>query len=104
MDNKLNQQGIFITAEIHIKDEVPLDQGVDAVRQFCVDMNNEPGCSLAIALQSKTNPKHFVFWERYDNQAAFDAHFSYEHTQAFIKSALTELQQAFDYQLLTSED
>ncbi|MEH6736147.1 MULTISPECIES: putative quinol monooxygenase [unclassified Shewanella] len=103
MDNKLDQQGVFITAEIHIKDQVPLAQGIAAVRQFCVDMNSEPGCSLAMALQNKTNPKQFVFWERYDDQAAFDAHFAADHTQAFIKSALTDLQQAFDYQLLTTE-
>lgn len=34
MDNKLDQQGVFITAEIHIKDQVPLAQGIAAVRQF----------------------------------------------------------------------
>jgi quinol monooxygenase YgiN len=104
MNNKLDQQGVFITAEIHINDHMPLAQGIAAIRQFCTDMNSEPGCSLAMALQNKTNPKQFVFWERYDDQAAFDAHFAAAHTQAFIKSALTDLKQAFDYQRLTTEE
>ncbi|WP_223417479.1 putative quinol monooxygenase [Shewanella inventionis] len=104
MNNKLDQQGVFITAEIHIKNEVSLAQGMAAIHQFCADMNSEPGCSLAMALQSKTNPKQFVFWERYDDQAAFDAHFAAPHTQAFIKAGLTELKQAFDYQRLATEE
>lgn len=104
MDYKLDQAGIFITAEIHIKDNVPLVQGLAAIRQFCADMNSEPGCSLAMATQHKTHPKQFVFWERYDDQAAFDAHFAAPHTQAFIKAGLTELKQAFDYQHLATEE
>jgi quinol monooxygenase YgiN len=104
MENKLDQQGVFITAEIHINDEVSLAQGLAAIKQFCVDMNSEPGCSLAMALQHKTHLKQFVFWERYDDQAAFDAHFAAPHTQAFINAGLTELKQAFDYQRLMSEE
>ncbi|WP_299493824.1 antibiotic biosynthesis monooxygenase [uncultured Shewanella sp.] len=97
-------QGLFITAEIRIKPETDLHTGINAIHAFCEGMNSESGCSMAIALQDTQDPYRFVFWERYDDKAAFEAHFNAQHTQTFIQSGLTELVQAFESQKLLKED
>jgi quinol monooxygenase YgiN len=56
-----------------------------------------------VALQVKDDPRRYIFWERYENQQAFELHFNAEHTQVFIQSGLTDLVQAFESKLLTVE-
>ena len=97
------KQGLFITAELRIKDESDLNTAITAIYTFCEGMNSEPGCSMAVALQDKEDPRRYIFWERYDNQQAFEQHFNAKHTQEFIQSGLTELVQAFESKLLTTE-
>lgn len=89
---------LSITAELKIKDTVALETGLLAIQQFCVDMNSEQGCFLAVAHQDNTDPRKVVLWEIYRDQAAFDAHFKAQHTQAFINSGLTELITAYETQ------
>ncbi|MGR5063671.1 putative quinol monooxygenase [Photobacterium sp. DNB22_13_2] len=97
------EQGLFITAELRVKDEVSLDEAKAAVAQFCHEMNSEQGCSLAVAMQDNSDPRRFIFWERYDDQSAFDAHFNAKHTQDFIALGYTQLEQAFETHLMEAE-
>ncbi|MEH6531707.1 MULTISPECIES: putative quinol monooxygenase [Photobacterium] len=97
------KQGLFITAELRIKPESDLNVAIAAIQDFCDGMNSEEGCSMAIPLQDKKDPRRFIFWERYDNQEAFETHFHAEHTQRFIQAGLTDLVQAFETQLLTAD-
>jgi len=97
------QQGLFITAELRIKAESDLDTAITAIHTFCEGMNSEIGCSMAVALQDKDDPRRYIFWERYENQQAFEQHFNAAHTQVFIQSGLTDLVQAFESKLLTVE-
>ena len=94
--------GLFITAELRIKAESDLDTAISAINTFCEGMNSEPGCSMAVALQDKDDPRRFIFWERYENQQAFELHFNAKHTQEFIQLGLTDLVQAFESNLLTA--
>lgn len=94
------EQGLFITAELRVKDEVSLDEAKSAVAQFCQGMNSEQGCSMAVAMQDNSDLRRFIFWERYDDQAAFDAHFNAKHTQDFIALGYTQLEQAFETHLM----
>ncbi|PSU36450.1 antibiotic biosynthesis monooxygenase [Photobacterium lutimaris] len=94
------EQGLFITAELRVKDDVSVDEAKVAIAQFCQGMNSEHGCSLAVAMQDNNDPRRFIFWERYDDQAAFDAHFNAKHTQAFIALGYTQLEQAFETHLM----
>lgn len=55
---------------------------------------------MALPLQDTKDPYRFIFWERYDDQEAFDKHFHEKHTQHFIGLGLTELVQAFEGQLI----
>lgn len=82
---------LSITAELRIKDTTTLDAGLSAVQDFCDAMNSEVGCHMALAHQNSEDPRTITLWEIYQDQTAFDAHFSMPHTQAFIKSGVTEL-------------
>jgi len=97
------QQGLFITAELVIKPDVDLDNAISAIHDFCEGINNEPGCSFALALQDSKEPRKVIFWERYEDRAAFEKHFQAHHTQRFIDAGLTDLVQAFESQLLAKE-
>jgi quinol monooxygenase YgiN len=97
------KQGLFITAELRIKPKSDLDTAIAAIHSFCDAMNSEQGCSMAVPLQDRHDPRRYIFWERYESQEAFDQHFHAEHTQAFIKSGLTELIQSFESKLLIEE-
>ncbi len=97
------KQGLFITAELRIKPESDLDTAIAEIHAFCDGMNSEEGCSMAVPLQDKKDPYRFIFWERYEDQEAFEQHFQAEHTQRFIHLGLTDLVQSFETQLLTAE-
>ncbi|MCG7495419.1 antibiotic biosynthesis monooxygenase [Vibrio sp. Of7-15] len=88
---KNQQVKLSVTAEIRIKEEVALAEGISAIQQFCVDMNSEIGCDLAVAHQSKDDPRNIILWEVYKDQEAFQAHFEAAHTQAFFEKGITEL-------------
>ncbi|PKG76638.1 antibiotic biosynthesis monooxygenase [Shewanella sp. GutCb] len=89
---------LSITAELKIKDTVELNDGLLAIQKFCVDMNSEQGCFLAVAHQDNQDPRKVILWEIYRDQTAFDEHFKAEHTQAFIKEGLTDLITAYQTQ------
>ncbi|UTV30831.1 putative quinol monooxygenase [Photobacterium atrarenae] len=90
------EQGLFITAELRVHAAYDLDEAKAAIDVFCAGMNREPGCSFAMATQDRQDPRRFIFWERYDDQAAFEAHFHARHTQEFIGLGITELVRAFE--------
>lgn len=96
-------QGHFVNAEIRIKEEVDINLALAAIEQFCADMNSEAGCSFAMALQDKQDPRRIILWERYEDEAASQRHFDEAHTQRFIHSGLTEFVQATLCQLPIKE-
>jgi len=88
---KNQQKTLSVTAEIQIKDNVILEDGLLAIQQFCKDMNSEPGCLLAQAHQDTENPRKIRLWEIYEDAEAFQAHFESAHTQAFFDKGITAL-------------
>ncbi|MGR5238619.1 putative quinol monooxygenase [Vibrio alfacsensis] len=91
-------QTIFVTAELKMNAEKPREQVIQAIEQFCLDMQGEAGCLQAIATYDEKAPQRVVLWERYENRAAIEAHFAMPHTQAFIAAAMAELVQVFETQ------
>ncbi|MDV6253555.1 putative quinol monooxygenase [Vibrio sp. EA2] len=85
---------LSITAEILIKDEMDLATGIEEIMQFCLDMNSEPGCEIAVVHQDRENPRKIVLWEIYKDEDAFADHFKAPHTQAFFSREITELKWA----------
>ncbi|MGI9916724.1 putative quinol monooxygenase [Vibrio owensii] len=89
---------IFVTAELKMNTDKPRQQVVEAIEQFCLDMQSEAGCLQANATYDSNEPQRVILWERYENRAAIEAHFSMPHTQAFITAEMAELVQAFETQ------
>ena len=48
-------------------------------------LKNEPGCRRFDVLQAEDDRGHVVFYEVYDDRAAFDAHLETPHLAAFRK-------------------
>ncbi|EEX93925.1 hypothetical protein VIOR3934_14737 [Vibrio orientalis CIP 102891 = ATCC 33934] len=92
------KQSIFVTAELKMNINQPREQVMQAIEQFCLDMQSEEGCLQAIATFDDKAPQRVILWEQYQDRAAIDAHFSMPHTQAFIASEVAELVQAFETQ------
>ncbi|MEZ8858127.1 putative quinol monooxygenase [Vibrio atlanticus] len=89
---------IFVTAEIKIKTNIDREAAIEAIEQFCRDMQSEPGCLQAIASYDQNQSDRVVLLEQYVNREAINQHFVMPHTQAFIERDITELVQAFETQ------
>ncbi len=51
----------------------------------------EPGCRQYIGHQSAEDPRRFLFYELYDDQAALDAHRVSPHYERFVTNGLLKL-------------
>ncbi|GAK87907.1 hypothetical protein JCM19238_5517 [Vibrio ponticus] len=89
---------IFVTAELKMNADKPRQQVIEAIEQFCLDMQSEAGCLQASATYDLKHPQRVILWERYEDRAAIEAHFAMPHTQAFIAAEMAELVQAFETQ------
>ncbi|NOH53184.1 antibiotic biosynthesis monooxygenase [Vibrio coralliilyticus] len=89
---------IYVTAELKIKPEMEIQHAQDAIEQFCRDMESEAGCLQAKATYDLKEPSRVILWERYQDRAAIEAHFTMPHTQAFIALGITDLVQVFESQ------
>ncbi len=89
---------IFVTAELKIKNNIERAAAIEAIEQFCRDMQSEPGCLQAIASYDQNQSDRVVLLEQYVNREAINQHFVMPHTQAFIERDITELVQAFETQ------
>jgi quinol monooxygenase YgiN len=55
-----------------------------ALRQMVPATQAEPGCEHYYAHRSKADPRDFVLYERYRDDAAFQAHQETEHFQRWV--------------------
>ncbi|EGA70305.1 hypothetical protein VISI1226_22085 [Vibrio sinaloensis DSM 21326] len=92
-------KAIFVTAELRIKPDVEIAQAREKIRQFCQQMESEPGCQQATASYDLEDDRRVILWERYDDQAAIEAHFNMPHTHDFIALSIVDLVQAFNSQI-----
>jgi quinol monooxygenase YgiN len=51
----------------------------------------EPGCRQYIGHQSQEDPRRFVFYELYDDEAALQFHRSSPHYEKFVTNGLLKL-------------
>ena len=89
-------QTIFVTAELRMNSAKPRSEVIQTIKQYCLEMESEAGCLQAIATFDEKEPRRAMLWERYEDRAAIDAHFTMPHTQAFIASDTAELVQFFE--------
>lgn len=92
----MESSGHFITAEITLNARWSIEEGQRAIDDFCTAMRREPGCTLAQAWQDNADPRRFILWERYEDPAAHQRHFTLPHTQAFIDAGWVSLVRVFE--------
>ena len=74
---------VHVTIQAGHDDEVlePLRKLQDATRL-------EPGCIAYYAQRSKENPRHYLIYEQYKDQAALDAHRATSHFKEYGTNGL----------------
>ena len=87
--------GYYVTAELKVKDVSRVDIAKTALSALCQKTLTEPGCSLFTLHQDPRKTDRFLLWERFDNEAAFKAHFEADYTKAYIQQDLTDVVQFF---------
>jgi len=88
--------GHYITAEVVINPQWSAEQGEQALAAFCIAMQQEAGCQMAMALPDNSDPRRFILWERYDSPAAHQHHFTQPHTQSFIDAEWVSLVRVYE--------
>jgi quinol monooxygenase YgiN len=91
--------GYYITAELKAKHLDKLEATIDALKVLCEHTMAEPGCTMFTLHLDAKQPGRFVLWERFDDEAAFKAHFALAHTKDFVALDLTEIVQYFQTDL-----
>lgn len=84
---------IIVHARATIKPE-KRDGFLLAVKEVIAATRREDGCIEYGAYEDSLTPNDFIFFERWRDQAAIDAHFTRAHTVAFLKLAGESVTQA----------
>jgi quinol monooxygenase YgiN len=96
----LLSSGYYITAELKVKDESNVQTAKESLLVLCQETLTEPGCSLFTLHHDSKCPTRFLLWERFDDEAAFKAHFEAKHTKEYVAKDLTEVVQYFQTDVL----
>ena len=51
----------------------------------------EPGCRMYLCQQSLENPRHFCFYEQYDDRAALETHWASSYFAEYITNGLAKI-------------
>lgn len=79
-----------VIAELEVKPE-RLGAFVALARPFAAEcLAREPGCRQFQVVRLETSPHHVLFFEAYDDPAAFDAHCASDHLARF-KAAFQDM-------------
>lgn len=67
------------------------DQACHFIRKMQEHSRREPGCRTYVGHQSSKDPRHFCFYEQYDNAEALDAHRAAPYFRDYITDGLEPL-------------
>jgi quinol monooxygenase YgiN len=80
----------------------------EQARHFILKMQEhtrrEPGCRMYAGHQSTKNPRHFLFYEQYDNAEALDAHRASPYFREYIAQGLEPLMEEVHRELYQPVD
>lgn len=83
--------GYYITAELKAKDPSKAALAKAELIALCAKTIKEVGCTLFRLHQVAGQPERFLLWERFDDEAAFKAHFEQPYTKDYVAMDLTEV-------------
>ena len=84
------EPGYYMTVELRLKDLSTLEVTKKALAELASKSLAEPGCSIFLGQYDVKTPTRIIFWERFDDEAAFNSHLAQAHTKAFTALGLTE--------------
>jgi quinol monooxygenase YgiN len=64
------------------------DTAREIIRIMQENTRREPGCRQYVGHQSNEDPRQFMFYEAYDDQAALDAHWAAPYFKEHVKGRL----------------
>ena len=64
----------------------------------------EPGCLLYVGHQSTENPRKFLFYEQYKDQAALDAHRNAPYFKQYVTGGLDAIMEQRSRELYSAVD
>ena len=67
------------------------DKVAASLREYTPLTQAEPGCVAFAASQSREDPRDFILYERYLDQAALDAHISSPHYKSIARDRIRPL-------------
>jgi quinol monooxygenase YgiN len=65
-----------------------VDEVVATMKELAAATRQEPGCVHYIPVQDPEDPRNFLFYEQYVDEAAFEAHGASEHFQRLAAGKL----------------
>jgi autoinducer 2-degrading protein len=57
---------------------------IEAMREIVPASRAEPGCLVYVAHQDESDPRRFMFYEQYVDEAAYQAHVESEHYRRLV--------------------
>jgi quinol monooxygenase YgiN len=66
-------------------------RALEVIRELAEATRQEPGCEAYIPCQDPEDPRSILFYEQYEDKAAFEAHGASEHFQRLAVGQLWDL-------------
>jgi quinol monooxygenase YgiN len=82
--------GLLVVAQWEAK-EGQADKVADILSRFLPEAQREPGAHLFLISRSKENPGQFLFYELFQDEAAFKAHQESAHFKTYIQGQALSL-------------
>ena len=70
------------------------DRAAEIARELAEASRGEPGCEAYVPCRDPEDPRSFLFYERYRDNAAFEEHAASEHFQRLALNGLFELMES----------
>ena len=78
------------------------EQALHYIQKMQENTRREPGCRMYVGHQSAKDPRHFCFYEQYDNAEALDAHRAASYFATYVTNGLAKLMESRTQELLTT--
>lgn len=92
----------YVTAELKLIDMSRLEEMKTALATLQQATIKEVGCHLFNIHQDKSDPSKIILWECFEDEAAFEHHFTLQHTKDYFALNLTEVVYATKTSLLVA--
>ncbi len=75
------------------------EQARHLIRKMEEHTRREPGCRMYVGHQSAKDPRHFFFYEQYDNADALDLHRTSPYFREYVTDGLEKLMETVSREL-----